>query len=96
VSESNYGQVTGSVTLGEGVEVSEGAETGTLYLGTPPHDVMSEEECLRYGGHCFDDTGEILTGIPMQYVQKCKHCGKGRVAVPREPFEYRDWPVSRR
>jgi hypothetical protein len=96
VSESNYGQLTGNVTLGEGVEVSEGAETGTLYLGTPPHDMMSEEECLRYGGHCFDDTGEILTGIPMQYVQKCRHCGKGRVAVPREPFEYRDWPASGR
>jgi hypothetical protein len=57
---------------------------------------MSEEECLRYGGHCFEGTGVVLGGVPEQYVQKCKHCGKRRVAIPREGFEYRDWPASGR
>lgn len=76
-----------------GITVAEGTELGTAYLGTPPHDMMSEEGCLRHSGHCFEGTGEVLTSATPQYVQKCKHCGKGRVAIPREPFEYRDWPA---
>lgn len=89
MSENDYGKVTvhGNITVSEGVEL------GTAYLGTAPHDMMTEEECLRYGGHCFEGTGEVKTSIPPQYVQKCRHCGKGQVAVPREPFEYRDWPL---
>ena len=76
---------TGSITLGDG------APHETAYL-VPPHEMMSEEECVRHGGHCFEDTGEVLASVPPQYKQKCRHCGKQRVAVPREPFEYRAGP----
>jgi hypothetical protein len=86
MSEQGNVNVTGNITI------SEGAEVFTAYLGRPPHDMMTEEECVRHGGHCFEGTGEVLASNPPQYKQKCKHCGKGRVAVPREPFEYRDWP----
>ena len=54
--------------------------------------VLTEEECARHGGHCFERTGAMLSSNPPQYPEVCKHCGKGRVAIPREPFEYRDWP----
>ena len=53
---------------------------------------LTEEECVRHGGHCYQRTGVTLTGNPLQYPERCKHCGKGRVAIPQEPFTYRDWP----
>lgn len=53
---------------------------------------MTEEDCTRHGGHCFEGTGEALQSSPPQYPEVCKHCQKRRVAVPREPFEYRDAP----
>jgi hypothetical protein len=66
----------------------------SAYIGKPPHEMMTEADCLKYGGHCFEGTGEIQTSFQPQYLQKCRHCGKQRIAVPREPFEYRDWPGS--
>jgi hypothetical protein len=75
----------GSFTLGDG------APHETAYL-VPPHEMMTEEECVRHGGHCFEDTGEVLASNPPQYKQRCRHCAKERVAIPREPFEYRDHP----
>jgi hypothetical protein len=53
---------------------------------------LTEEECVRLGGHCFERLDLMLTSATPQYPEKCKHCGKQRVAIPREPFEYRDWP----
>jgi len=57
----------------------------------PAEEMLSEEECVRHGGHCFERTGVVLTSNPPQYPEKCRHCGKGRRAIPREPFEYLDW-----
>ena len=53
---------------------------------------LTEEECARLGGHCYERTGMRLTSNPPQYPERCKHCGKGRVAIPQEPFTYRDVP----
>jgi hypothetical protein len=53
--------------------------------------LVTEDECVRLGGHCFERTGVISTNPP-QYPETCKHCRKGRVAIPQEPFIYRDWP----
>lgn len=53
---------------------------------------LTEEECVRLGGHCYERTGAMLTSAIPQYPEICKHCKKGRVAIPREPFEYRDCP----
>jgi hypothetical protein len=55
-------------------------------------EAVTEEECVRMGGHCFERTGICLTSNPPQYPEKCRHCGKGRVAIPQEPWTYRDWP----
>jgi len=52
--------------------------------------MLTEEECLSHGGHCFERTGITLSSIPPQYPEKCKHCGKKRVAIPCEPFKYRE------
>lgn len=51
---------------------------------------LSEEECLSIGGHCYKRENIVLTSDPPQYPETCRHCGKRRVAIPREPWEYRD------
>lgn len=53
---------------------------------------LTEEECVRSGGHCYERTGDMFMTNPPKHVEKCKHCGKGRIAIPQEPFTYRDWP----
>jgi hypothetical protein len=51
---------------------------------------LSEEECLSIGGHCFKRENIVYSSNPPQYPETCRHCGKRRVAIPRDPFEYRD------
>lgn len=51
---------------------------------------LTEDECVKHGGHCFESTGEVLTSDPPQYPETCKHCGKRRIGTPRSPMEYRD------
>ena len=55
-----------------------------------PDGPLAEEECVRHGGHCFERDGVMLASNPPQYPETCKHCGKRRVAIPQEPFTYRD------
>ena len=63
-------------------------------LGGPvqPEAAMTEEECVRHGGHCFVRTGMVLASNPPQFAEICKHCPKRRVAIPQEAFTYRDTP----
>lgn len=70
--------------------VTGGTYFGTAHLGALPREAMSEADCVKHGGHCFEDTGTVLTSLPPQYPQECKHCRKRRVAVPREAFTYHD------
>jgi hypothetical protein len=53
---------------------------------------LTEEECARLGGHCYVRLDQVLQSNPPQFPEICKHCKKGRVAIPQEPFTYRDWP----
>jgi hypothetical protein len=52
---------------------------------------ITKEVCEVRGGHCFGRTGMTLASSPPQHVEECKHCHAGRVAIPRHPFEYRDY-----
>lgn len=36
---------------------------------------MTQEECLKIGGHCFKMSNEVLASNPPQYIRYCKHCG---------------------
>lgn len=51
---------------------------------------MSEDECVKIGGHCFERTGVVYASYPPQYPEKCKHCGKVRVGTPQPSMSYRD------
>ncbi len=37
---------------------------------------LTEEECLKIGGHCWELEPYTLTTDPPISVRKCKHCGK--------------------
>lgn len=50
--------------------------------------IVTEKECLEFGGHCFESTGEILTSNPPQYPEVCKHCNKRRVGILQELMKY--------
>ena len=64
-----------------------------MWLGVSRVIFVTEEACLKAGGHCYERTGSVLTSNPPQYEERCKHCNKGRVAIPRDSFEYRDVPA---
>ena len=53
---------------------------------------LTEEECVRNGGHCYVRSNVVLTSNPPQYPEKCRHCGKKRIAMRQEPYTYRDVP----
>ena len=51
-------------------------------------DRVSEEDCLKIGGHCYRRLKTTLDSNPPRYPEMCLHCRKERVAIPREAFEY--------
>jgi hypothetical protein len=60
-----------------------------------PNVRITQDECALIHGHCFESTGLIHATNPPQYPEVCKHCGKRRVGVPREPMTYYDPDESR-
>ncbi len=36
---------------------------------------MTEEECLKVGGHCYARDNIAIVTEPPTYVRQCKHCG---------------------
>jgi len=37
---------------------------------------LTEEECLKIGGHCYEFAPYVLPTDPPISVRICKHCGK--------------------
>ena len=55
----------------------------------PPRTQLSREDCVKYGGHCWQDDGLILsTGFTSSKRQTCKHCPAYRDGTSREPWEW--------
>jgi hypothetical protein len=46
------------------------------------------EDCEKMGGHCFESTGFVLTSLPPQYPEVCKHCGARRTGQERSSRTY--------
>ena len=42
---------------------------------------MSEEECLKIGGHCWEEDNIVVATNPPRYHRRCKHCGKVQEGV---------------
>jgi len=52
---------------------------------------ISEEECLKIGGHCWVDENAVGASNPPTYFRHCKHCNKRQYGRRNEAFEWRDW-----
>lgn len=50
--------------------------------------VLTEDECVVNGGHCFERTGMVYSTYPPKYPEYCKHCKKKRIAIPQEQWRY--------
>lgn len=51
---------------------------------------ITEDVCAATGGHCFQSTGDVIAGDPVQYPEACKHCGKKRIGIPQPDMRYTD------
>lgn len=51
---------------------------------TPP--LLTEEECLKIGGHCFEMSNVVLATNPPMYQRQCKHCGRVEVGRQQNPI----------
>lgn len=61
----------------------------SFLAGTKPTKKISQEICVEHGGHCWVDSGMVLTSVPPQYPQHCKHCTATRIGTPQEEMSYR-------
>jgi len=68
---------------------SSGTETTTTYKTEKKHP-LSEEECVRIGGHCYESDGMVYTSNPPMFRRICKHCGKSQWGRQREDMEWFD------
>lgn len=50
--------------------------------------ILTERQCVEFGGHCYQSTGQVLTSNPPQFPEVCKHCNKRRIGVQQEPMRY--------
>jgi hypothetical protein len=54
-----------------------------------PERVLSPENCVRHGGHCWYDDQRLMRGDGVQEVgQRCKHCPATRSGKSRDPYEW--------
>lgn len=59
--------------------------SSTIPVQPPP---LSEEECLKIGGHCYEMANYVLTSNPLIYVRVCKHCGKKQHGQSQENIRW--------
>ncbi len=52
--------------------------------------VMTPEECVRMGGHCyFEDRRPEVLGRRTVYHRMCKHCGNVQVGYTQDSIEWK-------
>lgn len=51
---------------------------------------ISEEECIKMGGHCWEDEDAIGLSLPPVYWRHCKHCGKRQMGRSQDNISWND------
>ena len=51
---------------------------------------LTQEECLKIGGHCYVQEPEVIMTNPPIYHRTCKHCGKRQECRIQHPIEWHD------
>ena len=49
---------------------------------------LTEEECIKIGGHCYEIQNYVLTSNPPVSVRVCKHCGKTQHGRPQPSMDW--------
>ena len=63
--------------------------TNTTYIGTWPDYILTEEACLKAGGHCWNpDTSYSFEETV--YRRHCRHCGKKQTGTSQESIRWED------
>lgn len=81
----------------------EAIKTQTLDLIGSPHSrtepvaksyrgIVSREQCVAQGGHCWTDRQTYSDGTGMHFGEKCKHCLARRHGRPRDDIEWTENP----
>ena len=72
--------------------MTEAVVLATVVLATEATEpkVVTVEECLASGGHCYVSDGMIRPTYPAQYPEHCKHCPARRVGMTQPLMSYRD------
>jgi len=53
-------------------------------------DFISEEECLRIGGHCYMEANVVYPTNPLLYERICKHCGHRQQGREQPVIDWKD------
>ena len=51
---------------------------------------LTEEECLRIGGHCYKVSDYVVDTLPPIYHRVCKHCGHIQHGVEQPKMKWTD------
>jgi len=51
---------------------------------------LSEEECLKIGGHCYEMADYSYDTNPPIYVRICKHCGHKQEGMRLPDYDWSD------
>ena len=61
-----------------------------------PEYLMSKEECLKIGGHCYEVSPMVVLTYPPIYHRTCKHCGHTQQGQPQSDIGWEDEPEEAR
>jgi hypothetical protein len=64
--------------------------TSSTFLGGFPKPLISKEECLRIGGHCYKMCDYVIDTLPPIYHRVCKHCGHRQQGQRQEDYSWED------
>lgn len=51
---------------------------------------LTEQRCLKIGGHCWIMDNEVYLTNPPIYIRHCKHCGKRQEGRSQDPVNWED------
>jgi hypothetical protein len=67
------------------------SQSTTMTVSTPIISYsLSEEECVRIGGHCYEVENQVYTTNPPTFKRICKHCGKTQWGHEQESIAWDD------
>jgi len=64
--------------------------TSTTNVWYKSKQFITETECVKIGGHCYETQNCVLTSNPLQYIRVCKHCGKTQIGRAQDDMVWSD------